>query len=82
MRFPQAVFGFAFAFVLGCSFAAPPDAEPIANLRTELVVVQQEIKGAEAENAKLAGGLVKSSIEVRLELLKTSQELSSIHTSG
>ncbi|MEJ2082072.1 MAG: hypothetical protein P8Y94_07830 [Acidobacteriota bacterium] len=75
MRFSRIATGSFALFVLGCSFAAPPDPELIASLRDELNTVEKEIHAAQAEDAKYAGGLVKSLIRIRLELLKTSQEL-------
>lgn len=54
---------------------SPEEVALVDSLKKERDGVEAEIKAAEARNAELAGGLVKSLVETRLELLKTNLEL-------
>ena len=54
---------------------SPEDVETIAALQTELGQVRSEITAAEEKNAKYSGGLIKSLIETRVEILKTTEAL-------
>lgn len=53
----------------------PQEKETVAHLKAELTAVQKEIEEAKQKDAELAGGLVKSLIAVRLEILKTNEAL-------
>lgn len=49
--------------------------QSLADLRAEMVRVCQEIAAAEAEDALYSGGLVKSMIAVRLQVIRTTKAL-------
>ncbi len=49
--------------------------QSVAELKQELPGVQQDIQDAERENAAYSGGLIKSLIAFRLEVLKTNKAL-------
>jgi hypothetical protein len=52
------------------------DLTPILNtLRAEIIRVSQEVAATEAEDALFSGGLVKSLIAVRLQILRTTRAL-------
>lgn len=54
---------------------SPEDQAKIDALQAELKAVRAEVSAAEQKNAGLAGGLVKALVEVRLEVLKTTEAL-------
>ena len=54
---------------------SPDDRRVISALQEELAKVRADIAAAEAEDARLTGGLVKSLVAVRLELLRTNEAL-------
>lgn len=65
------------ATILGCGKNKLSE-EEIAltnSLRAEISQIDSDIKAAEAENARLSGGLVKALIAVRLEILNTNKVL-------
>lgn len=55
--------------------AAPKFGEDIAGLQKELTEIQAEIKEATEQHESYTGGLIKSLIAVRLEILKSSEAL-------
>src|SRR5262245_3269675 len=59
-----------------CRFTpSPEDQAKIDALEVELKAVKAEVAVAEEKNSGLAGGLVKALVEVRLEVLKTTEAL-------
>src|SRR5262249_42783019 len=54
---------------------SPEDQAKIESLQGELKAVKAEVASAEQKNAGLAGGLVKALVEVRLEVIKTTEAL-------
>lgn len=54
---------------------SPEEQQAVAELKQDLGRIQGEIDEATAEDAKYAGGLIKSLIAVRLEILKTNSAL-------
>jgi hypothetical protein len=60
----------------GCHFKpSPEDQAKIDALQIELKAVREDVSAAEQKNSALAGGLVKALVEVRLEVLKTTEAL-------
>lgn len=59
-----------------CSQGLTPDQkQAVASLKDDLTRVNKEIEQATQEDAKYSGGLIKSLIAVRLEILKTNAAL-------
>ena len=54
---------------------SPEDQRVISALQQELAQVQEDIADAEAQDAALGGGLLKSLVAVRLEVLRTNEAL-------
>ena len=73
--------GIAFFAVLGLGLQActpkltPEQKQSVVELKQELATVRQDIHDAEKENIAYGGGLIKSLIAVRLEVLKTNEAL-------
>ena len=64
------------ALLTGCSKSlTSEEKEQVASLQRELSSIRTEIDAAKADDAKLAGGLIKVLIGVRLEVLKTNEAL-------
>jgi hypothetical protein len=60
----------------GCSKELSPEEKSrLDALKTDLTLLKSDIAQAEIRNASLAGGLLKSLIEMRLEVLKTTEAL-------
>ncbi len=53
----------------------PEQKQSVIELKQELATVRQDIHDAEKENGAYAGGLIKSLIALRLEVLKTNEAL-------
>lgn len=53
----------------------PRESGEVANLQKEVSVIQAQIKEAEGLNEAYAGGLIKSLIAVRLEILRSTEAL-------
>lgn len=53
----------------------PEQKQTVVELKKELATVRQDIDDAEKENGAYSGGLIKSLIAVRLEVLKTNEAL-------
>lgn len=51
------------------------NAQDAASLKADIAAVQKEISSAEAENAKYAGGLVKSLIVTRIAVLRQTEAM-------
>jgi hypothetical protein len=71
---------FAMCLVLWTSVACsqtltPEQKQIVASLKDDLSRVNKEIEQATQEDAKYSGGLIKSLIAVRLEILKTNAAL-------
>lgn len=79
MRIKGAIFVIAFAllFTSGCAERelSPEDLALIGSLQADLGSIEGAIQVAEGEDAALAGGLVKTLIAVRLEILRTNKAL-------
>ena len=61
-----------------CSLAqqpTPEEQQAIAQLQGELAQVESEIESAEEDNRAYSGGLIKTLIGVRLEILRTNHAL-------
>ena len=73
------VVGFIFIvlFISTCVYAqvSPEGQGRATQLKAELTQVDAEIESAEKENQTYSGGLIKSLISVRLEILKTNRAL-------
>jgi phage terminase small subunit len=73
--------GIAIFAVMGLGLQActpkltPEQKQSVVELKQELVTVRQDIDDAEKENSAYAGGLIKSLIGLRLEVLKTNEAL-------
>ena len=62
--------------LLSCSHQpSEEELEKIELLQTELLDLQQEVRRAEDSGESLSGGLVKGLIDVRIEILKTTEAL-------
>jgi hypothetical protein len=53
----------------------PEQKQSVVELKQELATVRQDIHDADKENSAYGGGLIKSLIALRLEVLKTNEAL-------
>lgn len=65
---------------IGCTAKLTPEQEKLdAALKEELGQIRQDVNAAKRDDANFGGGLIKSLIRVRLEILKTNQALVEQH---
>ena len=72
------IVGLLFVTVTACASQAqltPEEQQTIAQLQGELVQVESEIESAEEDNRTYSGGLIKTLITLRLEILRTNHAL-------
>ncbi len=63
-------------FLSACTQSLTPEEQAQVNaLRTELEATKKEVTAAELQNSQYSGGLVKTLIAIRLEVLKTNEAL-------
>ena len=63
---------FTLVSLIGC---ARVSAQDTASLKAEITVLQEQIKTAEAENAKYTGGLVKSLVVARIAIMQQTEAM-------
>lgn len=68
---------FVFVFCLGaCTRSLSPEEQTqVQALRTELEATKKEVAATEVQNAQYSGGLIKTLIALRVEILKTNEAL-------
>lgn len=63
-------------FLSACTQSLTPEEQAqVTALRTELEATKKEVSAAELQNSQYSGGLVKTLIAIRLEVLKTNEAL-------
>lgn len=63
-------------YIHGCSAGpSPEEQENIAELKSELELLQDEVSTAEAKSSQYEGGLIQALVEARIEVLKTTEAL-------
>jgi hypothetical protein len=73
---PPIAIAITMAVFLGCAPSLSPEQkEQVKSLQGELSLLRMEIASAQADESRYAGGLIKSMIVIRLEVLKTNEAL-------